>query len=532
MSRQDRVVEFDVSARRKMLDGINVLAGAVRVTMGPRGRNVVIEQDHGPPILTKDGVTVAKALNLRDQYPDLGVQLVKEAAGRTAEVAGDGTTTATVLAQALCNEGMRALEAGYDYADLKRGMIWAHTQINDSLQNMSTPVGDSDQISNVALISANGEEDISKIIVEAIEAVGPDGPVTVEEARGFKSSLEVIDGTEIDRGYLSPYFADDQQKMTCTLENPRILIVNKTIETLQEIVPILEKIHSSSSPLLVVADGIEGEALQMLVLNRMKNVLKVCAIASPEFGQGRVNALDDLAFLLGTRVFGAADIDDLKDASIEDLGTCSKVVVHRRRSIFIGTNADGDNIAKRISDLKSQTEDPSVSDDHKNVLLRRVRRLSSGICVLRVGGSTQIELQERKDRVDDALHATRAAVVSGILPGGGSALAKASKGLKVPKNSSGSFRVGSEVVSRACTAPLRQIIENAGGVPDIVIQKVLRSRNPEYGYDARNDKYCNMVESGIIDPTLVATSALENAVSVSVNFLSVGAAMISDETEI
>ena len=531
MTRQDRVVEFDVGARRKMLDGINVLAGAVKVTMGPRGRNVVIEQDDGPPILTKDGVTVARALNLRDQYPDLGVQLVKEAAGRTAEVAGDGTTTATVLAQALCNEGMRALEAGYDYADLKRGMIWAHAQIDSTLREMSTPVSSQEQISNVSLISANGERDISDIIVEAIDAVGPDGPVTVEEARGFKSSLEVIDGTEIDRGYLSPYFADDQQRMTCTLDKPRVLIVNKTIATLQEIVPVLEKIHATSEPLLIVADGIEGEALQMLVLNRMKNVLKVCAIASPEFGQGRVNALDDLAFLLGTRVFGAADIADLKDASIDELGTCGKVVVHRKRSVFVGTAADDSEVSDRIADLKRQADDPSITDDHKEVLLRRVRRLSSGICVLRVGGSTQIELQERKDRVDDALHATRAAVVSGILPGGGTSLAKASRGLKTPKNSSGSFRVGAEVVVRACTAPLRQIVENAGGVPDIVVQKVVKSRNHNYGYDAKSEAYCDMVSAGIIDPTLVSTSALENAVSVSVNFLSVGAAMISDESK-
>ena len=528
MNRTDKIVEFDLNARRKMLDGINVLANTVKVTMGPRGRNVVIERENGPPILTKDGVTVARALNLREQYNDLGVQLVKEAAARTAEEAGDGTTSSTVLAQALCSEGMRALEAGYDYAELKRGMSYAHEQIQENIDEMNNPVDGDEQVLNVALISANGEESIAKLIVEAIDAVGPEGPVTVEEAKGFKSSLDVIEGTEIDRGYLSPYLADDQQKMICTLENPRILIVNKTIASIQEIVPVLELVHKSGSSLLIVADGIEGEALQMLVVNRMKNILKVCAIASPEFGQGRVNALDDLAMLVKTQVFGAGDIEDLNEVTIEDLGTCEKVLVHRRKSIFVGTSSEEDNITERIASLREKLEDPTLSDDHRNQVGRRIRRLSSGICVLRVGGSTEIELQERKDRVDDALHATRAAVQTGILPGGGTALVKASRKLKPPKKSSASFRVGVEVVSRACEAPLRQIVENAGGVPDIVLQKVQGSKSATYGYDARSEKYCDLIEGGVIDPKKVVSSAIENAVSVAVNFLSVGAAMIED----
>ena len=528
MNQTDKIVEFDLSARRKMLDGINVLANTVKVTMGPRGRNVVIERENGPPILTKDGVTVARALNLREQYNDLGVQLVKEAAGRTAEEAGDGTTSSTVLAQALCSEGMRALEAGYDYAELKRGMSYAHKEIQENLNQMNNPVDGDEQILNVALISANGEESIARLIVKAIDAVGPEGPVTVEEAKGFKSSLDVIEGTEIDRGYLSPYFADDQQKMVCTLENPRILIVNKTIASIQEIVPILELIHNNNSSLLIVADGIEGEALQMLVVNRMKNILKVCAIASPEFGQGRVNALDDLAVLVDTRVFGAGDIEDLKDIAIDDLGTCEKVLIHRRKSIFVGTSQKEQDISERIVVLREKLDDPTLSDDHRNQIGRRIRRLSSGICVLRVGGSTEIELQERKDRVDDALHATRAAVQTGILPGGGTALVKASRKLKPPKKSSASFRVGIEVVSRACESPLRQIVENAGGVPDIVLQKVQGSKSETYGYDARLEKYCDLIEHGVIDPKKVVSSAIENAVSVAVNFLSVGAAMIED----
>ena len=528
MNRTDKVVEFGLDARRKMLEGINVLADTVKVTMGPRGRNVVIERGDGPPVLTKDGVTVARALSLREQYSDLGVQLVKEAAARTAEEAGDGTTASTVLAQALCSEGIRALEAGYDYAELKRGMIYAHSQIQENLDAMTDPVKDDDQVLNVALISANGEEHIAKLIVEAIDAVGPEGPVTVEEAKGFKSSLEIIEGTEIDRGYLSPYFADDQQKMVCVLEKPRILIVNKVVASIQEIVPILELAHTSGSSLLVVADGIEGEALQMLVLNRMKNILKVCAIASPEFGQGRVNALDDLALLVGTRVFGAGEIDELKDVKLDDLGTCEKIHIHRRKSIFVGTNSGSENVSERIDALRESLEDPGLVDDHRKQVSRRIRRLSSGICVLRVGGSTEIELQERKDRVDDALHATRAAVQTGILPGGGVALVKAGRKLRAPKKSSSSFQVGIDVVVRACEAPLRQIVDNAGAVPDIVLQKVQGSRSATYGYDARSEKYCDLIEGGVIDPKKVVSSAIENAVSVAVNFLSVGAAMIED----
>jgi len=532
MQRSDKVIEYDLDARRKMLNGINVLADTVKVTMGPKGRNVVIEREHGPPILTKDGVTVARALNLREQYADLGVQLVKEAAGRTAEEAGDGTTAATVLAQALCGEGMRALEAGYDYAELKRGMIHAHESIQKNLVDLTQPISNEEQILNVALISANGEEQIARLIVEAINEVGPDGPITVEEAKGFKSSLEIIEGTEIDRGYLSPYFADDQQKMVCTLEKPRILIINKTIASIQEIVPVLEKAHQSGIQLLVVADGIEGEALQMLVLNRMKNILKVCAIASPEFGEGRVNALDDLALLVGTRVFGTGDIDELKNVGLEELGRCEKIHVHRRHSIFVGTCAELLSITERVDALKEQLECPTLIDDHRNQLNRRIRRLSSGICVLRVGGSTEIELQERKDRVDDALHATKAAVQTGILPGGGVALIKASRHLNVPKKSTASFKVGVEVVSRACEAPLRQIVDNGGGVPDIVLQKVSRSRSSQFGYDAKQEKYCNLVEEGVIDPKKVVSSAIENAISVAINFLSIGAAMIEDLTAI
>jgi chaperonin GroEL len=526
----NKIITYDLDARRKILEGINILANTVKVTMGPKGRNVVIENEYGPPTLTKDGVTVARALNLREQYSNLGVQLVKEAAAQTAEEAGDGTTSATVLAQALCCEGMRALEAGYDYAEIKRGMLYAHELIQEKLEKLSKCIETDEQIYNVSLISANGEEHIAKLIVDAIKSVGVEGPITVEEARGFKSSLEVTEGTEIDRGYLSPYFADDQQKMVCILEKPRILIINKTISSIQEIVPILEQAHKEGTQLLIIADGIEGEALQMLVLNRIKNVLKVCAIASPEFGQSRVNALDDLALLVGTRVFGGGDIGELKSVKLTDLGYCEKIHVYRQRSIFVGTKSGTKQIEQRVESLKEKSMEPSIVDDHKRQIERRIRRLSSGICVLRVGGSTEIELQERKDRVDDALHATRAAIQSGILPGGGTALIKLCKYINTHKKHSQSFNAGIRVVRKACEAPLRQIIENGGGVPDVIIQKIMRTKSPSYGYDVRNEKYCDLIEGGVIDPTKVVSNAIENAVSVVINFLSIGAAMIEDAT--
>jgi chaperonin GroEL len=528
----EKELKFQGEARKSMLDGINLLADSVKVTMGPKGQNVVIEQHNAPPILTKDGVTVARAFNLKSPFENLGAQMVKEASSRTADTAGDGTTTATVLAQALCNEAYRAIEAGYDFAEVKKGIRQARDEVLKNLKEQAIPLRDKNDIYRVGLISANGEESIARLLVEAFDAVGHEGSITVDEARGFKTSLEVVEGTEIDRGYLSPFFVDDHERLTCELQEPVILIINKTINTINEILPIMEKVHNANRPLLLVADGVDGEALQMLVVNRMKNVLRVCAIASPEFGDARVSALDDLAFLVNAKVFTAGNIGDLKNTSIEELGTCRRITVRRDKSIFIDTPQPQDKIDERVNALKGEIEDPTLYEAYKDMLKRRVRRLSSGVAVLRVGGSTDVELQERKDRVDDALHATKAAISEGILPGGGYALASAGFNLsKSPKTFTPSETVGWEIVRKITQAPMRQIITNAGEVPEVIIEKIKTSKNKR-GYNAETGEFTDALEGGIIDPFKVVRSALENAVSVSISFLSVGAAMVDDREKI
>lgn len=527
----EKEIQFQGEARKHMLDGINLLADSVKVTMGPKGQNVVIEQRNAPPILTKDGVTVARAFNLKSQFENLGAQMVKEASSRTADVAGDGTTTATVLAQALCNEAYRSVEAGYDFAEIKRGINAASDIVLQDLRDQSIPVRDNEDIYRVGLISANGEESIARLLVDAFDAVGRDGSITVEEARGFKTSLEIVEGTEIDRGYLSPFFVDNHEKLTCELAEPVVLIVNKTINSVNEVLPVMEKVHAANRSLLIVADGVDGEALQTLVVNRMKNVLKVCAITSPEFGDSRVSALDDLAFLLETRVFTSGDIGDLKNIKLDELGTCRKVVVKRQKTIFIDTPRADAEIEERVSTLKQELRDPTLYESYRDVLKRRLLRLSSGVAVLRVGGSTDVELQERKDRVDDALHATRAAISEGILPGGGLALIKAGNKLKKPpKGFTPSEIVGWDIVKRSTEAPMRQIIMNAGEVPELIIKQISGSKNNQ-GYNAEAGKFVDSLEGGIIDPLKVVRSAFENAISVSVSFLSVGAAMVDDRAE-
>jgi len=529
----EKTISFNSDARNQILEGINILADTVKVTMGPSGKNVIIENKMAPPTLTKDGVTVARALNLRDQFKNLGVQIVKEAASRTAEQTGDGTTTSTVLSQELCNQGTRALEAGYDFSEIKKGIIWAHQKIQSFLETSSTSIEGEEQIIKIGTISANGEKEVALLISKAINKVGIDGTITVEEAKGFKSSLDTIEGIEIDRGYLSPYFVDDHEKMTCTLENAKILLVNKTINSLQEILPILEKAHAAGVPLFIVADGIEGEALQTLVLNRMKNILKVCAIASPEFGQSRVSALDDLAFLLDTKIYSASNSEDLKKENLENLGSCQKIVVKRNNTIFMGVPVDQEQIQFRVNSIKEEIKNSFHSDDYENLLKRRMKRLSSGVAVIRVGGSTELELRERKDRVDDALHATKAAIEEGVLPGGGLALFAGSLQLSdTVDEQSDSWNLGVKIIKRSCQFPLKQIILNSGAVPEVVVEKIKENYVFGFGYDARNEVFCDFLKNGIIDPKKVVSSALENAVSVSLNFLSIGAAMIEDAESI
>ena len=399
MNRSNKIIKFDLQAREDLLSGINVLTDAVKITMGPRGKNVVIENPGSHPVLTKDGVTVARSVNLRDPFLNLGVQMIKESAARTAESAGDGTTTATVLCQSIFSEGLKMLAAGYKASDLKRGMKHAVKEIIESLYGMSIQISSDEKVKQVACISANGEEEIGDLICDALNAVGLDGIVTVENAKGFNSSLAILEGMQIERGYLSPYFVTDDDKMIAELERPYVFLCNKKIENLREIIGMLEKVVSTQRPLLIVADDVEGDAMQGLVVNKTRGALKVCAIKAPGFGESRVSMLDDLATVLNTRVFSDSLGDDLKEISIDDLGECKKAIIGRRASLFVGGKGDPADIEKRASVIRDSLENQAIENDEREVLKFRLARLAGGIAVLRVGGATESELRERRDRV-------------------------------------------------------------------------------------------------------------------------------------
>jgi len=530
MQDTNKIIKFDLDARENLLLGVNILADAVKVTMGPRGRNVVIERTGAHPILTKDGVTVAKAINLKDQFLNLGVQMIKEAAARTAEVAGDGTTTATILSQTIYTEGLKMLAAGYSSSDIKKGIEEATLQVINFLEESAIPVTKDDEIRQVATISANGESEIGDLICEAIGAVGVDGVVTVEEAKGFNSSLTIVEGMQISRGYLSPYFITNQEKMVAELDKPYILLCNKNIESMRVIMPLLEKIASSNRPLLIVADDISGDAMQGIVVNKTRGVLKICAIKAPGFGESRINMLEDLGSVLGCNVVSHVDENSLSELDLSDLGCCKKVVVGRNGSIFIDGDGSEQNIKERVKNLKLQLKSVSLDDDDRNHLKLRLSRLSGGVAILRVGGATESELQERRDRVDDALSATQAAIESGILPGGGVALVRASSSLRVNKNLDG-IDAGFQVIKNSCLVPLRQIVENAGGAPDLILEKIKNMKKNTHGYNALEDTFGDMFEMGIIDPLKVVRSALKNASSTASMMLTVGCAMIEDNSD-
>lgn len=528
----NKLVLFKDDARAQLLEGVNTLAEAVKVTMGPRGQNVVIEQFGAPPILTKDGVTVAQSVNLRDKFKNLGVQMVKEAASRTAEVAGDGTTTATVLSQAIFREGLKVLAAGYLSTDVRKGISIAEQHILNQLKEVAAPVTSDEEIIQVGTISANGDRQIGELLCQAVNAVGRDGVITVEEAKGFKTTLNVVEGAEVNRGYLSPYFINNHEKMTVELEKPYVLLVNKKITTLNEILPVLEKAHKAQASLLIVADDIEGEALQGLVVNKMKGILNVCAIRAPAFGEARVNVLNDMGLLLGCEPVSAAEIGDISNISLSDMGTCRKVIIHKYSTVFVDCSATQEDIKTRINSLRNQLDDPATDEDNKDLLRRRLGMLAGGVAILRVGGATEIELKERKDRVDDALHATQAAIEEGVVPGGGVALVRAAKTLdKFPKKGMpDGVKVGIALVQRACYEPLQQIVRNSGGSSEVILEKVMNLRDNR-GYDAATEQIVNMLDAGIIDPVKVVRSALENAASAAAMLLSVGAAMVEDEAK-
>ena len=514
---------FKSDARAELLKGVKQLADAVSITMGPGGHTVVIDMGSDKfPILTKDGVTVAKSVNLPDRMQNLGAQIVKQAAQGSAEIAGDGTTTSTVLAYQLFSRGVRAVEAGHNPVKLRKGMLACAEAIIEELSNMAKPVKTDEEIVQVGTISANGEKEIAELLCEAMNAVGRDGVITVEEAKGFKTSLTTVEGTRLNRGYTSPYFINDDARGCVRYEKPYILLANRRFSSIKEILPILEKVHQSGKPLLIVADEVEGDALQGLVVNNQKGILKCCVIRAPEFGSGRVATMEDLAFLLGTKVLTAAD-ENTSRLELSDLGRCDSVVVTRSETLIVGAPTSKVEVTNYCDKISDALLEPGLTNDEKGILRRRLVRLSGGVAILKVGGSTEAELRERKDRVEDALYATRAAVRSGILEGGGTSLVRASRKVKTSVQDN-DFLAGWNLMVDVSSSPLSQIAKNAGKVPEVILEKTMSNRKG-YGYDARADKFCSLVDEGIIDPALVVISALRHASSAAENLLSIGCAM-------
>lgn len=519
-----RDIIFGDDARSRLFTGVNKLASAVRVTMGPSGQNVLIERQDAPPHLTKDGVSVAQAVQLRDKYENLGAQIVKEAAQRTADTAGDGTTTATVLAHSMYTEGLKMIAAGMSSSEICRGIDVAARRVEEELRRMSKGVASDADVEHVGTISANGDAVIGSLLCKAVRAVGPTGTVTVEDAKGFETTLELTEGMHLDRGYISPYFVTNQDKMSVELLNPLVFLASKKLASLKEILPILEAAHEMQRPLLIIADEIEGEAVQGLVVNKLKGVLKICAIKSPEFGESRLAAMQDLSVMFGAKVYTQADFSTSPPTK-EGLGTCKKAIVTKNTTVVIADEKHRENINSRIEELRNLLQN---AEDFESAS-RSISRLSDGIAVIKVGGATEIELKERKDRVDDALCATQAAIADGILPGGGVALIRASsKLMSLASSSNDDFNCGIKIVQTACQEPLRQIVLNTGGAPELVLGKVRRQKDNK-GYDARSEKFVDMFEVGIIDPTRVVCSAINNAASAARNLLSVGCAMTFED---
>ena len=507
-------VKFGTDARDAMLRGINTLANAVKITLGPKGRNVVLDKSFGAPRITKDGVSVAKEIELFNTFENMGAQMVREAASRTNDEAGDGTTTATVLAQAIVQEGMKAVAAGMNPMDLKRGIDKAVAVVVAEVKAMSRPVGDSDQIAKVGAISANGEAAIGQQIADAMAKVGNEGVITVEENKGLETTTEVVEGMQFDRGYLSPYFVTNVQKMTVELEDCVILLHEKKLSSLQSMVPLLEAVIQADKQLLIIAEDIDGEALATLVVNRLRGGLKVAAVKAPGFGDRRKAMLQDLAVLTGGEVISADLGTKLENVTLDMLGTARKVAITKDTTTVIDGAGETDVIVSRVSQIRAQIEE-TTSDYDKEKLSERLARLSGGIAVIKVGGATEIEVKERKDRVDDALNATRAAVQEGVVPGGGVALVHAGRALARLTGDNADQDAGIKIMRRAIQAPLRQIAQNAGVDGSVIVAHVMESTTEGVGYDAQSETYGDMLKAGIIDPAKVVRVALENAASIA-----------------
>ncbi len=523
-------IKFKEDARQKILKGVRTLSSAVKVTLGPKGRNVVIDKKYGAPQITKDGVTVAKEIELEDRHENMGAQMVKEVASKTADKAGDGTTTATVLAEAIYSEGLRNVTAGANPMDLKRGIEMAVTAVVDELNKLSKPIKDNKELIQVATISANGDTDIGSIIAQAMERVGKDGTITVEEAKGFETTLDVVEGMNFDRGYVSSYFVTNAETLVCEYENALVLIYEKKISSMKEFLPILQAAAESGKPLMIIAEDIEGEALATLVVNRLRAGLKVVAVKAPGFGDRRKAMLEDIAILTGGQFVSEELGIKLENVTLDMLGRVKKAIVKKEDTTLVDGAGDKKAIQERIALLKRQIQD-STSDYDREKLQERLAKLSGGVGVIRVGAATEVEMKEKKDRVDDAKEATRAAVEEGILPGGGTALIRCIPILeKLATTLSGDQKIGAEIILRALSYPLRQIAENAGKEGSIIVQKVASMKTTE-GYDAREDAFVNMIEHGIVDPTKVVRCALQFAASIAGLLLTTEAIITEEEQE-
>jgi chaperonin GroEL len=507
-------VVFGDFARQRMLRGVNVLADAVKVTLGPKGRNVVLDKSFGAPTITKDGVSVAKEIELKDKYENMGAQMVKEVASKTSDVAGDGTTTATVLAQALLREGLKSVAAGMNPMDLKRGIDKAVTAAVEQLKKISRPCSDPKEIAQVGTISANSDDSIGKIIAEAMEKVGKEGVITVEEGSGLENELDIVEGMQFDRGYLSPYFINKQDTMSAELENPLILITDKKISSIRDMLPILEGVAKQGRPLLIVAEDVEGEALATLVVNNIRGILKVCAVKAPGFGDRRKAMLQDIAVLTNGTVISEEVGMSLESAGPEVLGSAKRVQVGKENTTVIDGAGKKSEIEARVKQIRAQIEE-ATSDYDKEKLQERVAKLAGGVAVIKVGAATEVEMKEKKARVEDALHATRAAVEEGIVPGGGVALVRALMAIKGIKGDNHDQDVGITIARKAMEEPLRQIVQNAGEEGSVVFQKVAESKDANYGYNAATGEYGDMLKLGILDPTKVTRTALQNAASIA-----------------
>ena len=519
-------VKFADDSRHKMLAGVNVLANAVKVTLGPKGRNVVLEKSFGAPTITKDGVSVAKEIELADKFENMGAQMVKEVASHTSDVAGDGTTTATVLAQAMVREGLKAVAAGMNPMDLKRGIDKAVDTAVNSMQGMSKPCTDDKEIAQVGTISANSDEAIGNIIAEAMQKVGKEGVITVEEGSALDNELDVVEGMQFDRGYLSPYFVNNQQSMSADLEEPYVLLHDKKISNIRDLLPVLESVAKAGKPLLIIAEDVEGEALATLVVNTIRGIVKVCAVKAPGFGDRRKAMLQDIAILTGGTVISEEVGLSLEKATLNELGTAKKIQISKEETTIIDGAGSEADIKARVEQIRAQIEETS-SDYDKEKLQERVAKLAGGVAVIKVGAATEVEMKEKKARVEDALHATRAAVEEGIVPGGGVALIRTLAALKDLRGDNHDQDVGISIASRAMEEPMRQIVANAGGEPSVVVNRVAEGKD-NFGYNAATGEYGDLVEMGILDPTKVTRFALQNAASVA-GLMITTEAMVAEE---